>query len=340
MREPAPAISVVMPVRDAAATVAAAVRSVQAQTEPDWELIAIDDGSADDSLARLRALAAGDARIRLLAEPPRGLVTALTRGLEAARGAFIARLDADDICLPERLARQRRHLETHPGVGVVACRVIFGGDARAAGYARHVDWTNRLLSAEAIALARFVESPLAHPSVMFRRELVAHHGGYREGDFPEDYELWLRWLEAGVRIEKLPEPLLVWNDAPRRLSRRDPRYSPEAFHRVKAGYLARWLAFHNPHHPRVVVWGAGRVTRRRARALLDAGVEATAYVDIDPRKTGRSLGGRPVIDPAALPARGACFVVSCVSSAGARELIEARLAAAGYRPGLDYVLAG
>lgn len=330
-----------MPVRDAGGTVAAAVGSVLAQTEPNWELIAVDDGSADNSLARLRELAAGHARIRVLAGPPRGLVAALTRGLESARGAFIARLDADDICLPERLARQRRHLESHPGVGLVACRVIFGGDrGLAAGYARHVDWVNGLLSAEAIALARFVESPLAHPSVMFRRELVGRHGGYREGDFPEDYELWLRWLEAGVRMEKLPEALLVWNDGPRRLSRRDPRYSPEALHRVKAGYLARWLAVHNPHHPRVVMWGAGRVTRRRARSLLDAGIEANTYVDIDPRKTGGCLGGCPVIDPEALPAPGSCFVVSCVSSAGAREQIETRLAAAGYRPGRDYVLAG
>lgn len=330
-----------MPVRDAAATVTAAVRSVQAQTEPDWELIAVDDGSADDSRARLRALAAEDARIRVLAGPARGLVAALTVGLEAAHGTFIARLDADDVCLPERLARQRRHLESHPGIGLAACRVIFGGDTRAAaGYARHVDWTNRLLSADAIALGRFVESPLAHPSVMFRRELLARHGGYRDGDFPEDYELWLRWLEAGVRMEKLAEPLLVWNDGPRRLSRRDPRYSPEAFHRVKAGYLARWLAAHNSHHPRVIVWGAGRVTRRRARPLLDAGIKVTAYVDIDPRKLGRALAGRPVIGPAALPPPGACFVVSCVSAAGARDLIEARLAAAGYRPGRDYVLAG
>ena len=108
---------------------------------------------------------------------------------------------------------------------------------------------------------------------------------------------------------------------------------------MKAGYLARWLARHSAHHPRIVLWGAGRVTRRRARYLAAEGVEIAAYVDIDPRKIGRALEGRLVIDPGALPAPGACFVVAAVASAGARAEIEQSLIAAGYRAGRDYVLA-
>jgi glycosyltransferase involved in cell wall biosynthesis len=329
-----------MPVRDAAETLPAAVESILGQTESDWELVAVDDGSTDGSTEFLRDSARRDPRIRLLAGPHRGVAGALNLGLDAARGRLIARMDADDLCLPERLARQRDYMDHHLEVGLVACRVRFAGDGRrGAGYARHVEWTNGLHTHEAIALARFVESPLAHPSVMFRREVLERLGAYREGDFPEDYELWLRWLEAGVRMEKLPETLLVWRDRPGRLSRRDPRYAPEAFHRVKAGYLARWLAQHNPHHPRIALWGAGRVTRRRARHLEKDGVDIATYIDIDPRKIGRVIAGRPVVNPAALPAPGACFVVAAVASAGAREQIERALAAAGYRAGRDYVLA-
>jgi hypothetical protein len=151
--------------------------------------------------------------------------------------------------------------------------------------------------------------------------------------------MWLRWLEGGARMEKLPEPLLVWNDAPGRLSRTDPRYSTEALHRVKAAYLARWLAAHNAHHPRIVLWGAGRVTRRRADLLLAEGVEIESYVDVDPRKIGRTIGGRPVTGPGGLPAPGTCFVVSYVASVNARDQIDDALQTAGYRAGLDYVLA-
>jgi glycosyltransferase involved in cell wall biosynthesis len=329
-----------MPVRDAAETLPGAVQSILGQTETDWELVAVDDGSGDGSLALLRAYGRGDARVRVLATDRRGLVHALNRGLQAARGPLIARMDADDVSRTERLARQRRYLEAHPGVGVVASRVVFAGDGdRAAGYARYAAWTNALLSPEAISLARFVEAPLVHPSVMFRRELPLGLGAYREGDFPEDYELWLRWLEAGVRMAKLAEPLLVWRDSATRLSRRDPRYRPEAFHRVKAGYLARWLAIHNAHHPRIVLWGAGRSTRRRARFLAQEGVDIRSYIDIDPRKIGRAIAGRPVAGPDPLPAPGTCFIVAAVGSLNAREQIEGALTGAGYRPGRDYVLA-
>jgi glycosyltransferase involved in cell wall biosynthesis len=333
-------VSVLMPVRDAEGTLPAALESLLAQTDPDWELLAVDDGSSDGSREVLAASARRDPRVRVLAAARRGLVGALETGLAAARAPVVARMDADDVSAPERLALQRRHLETRPGVGVVGARVEFGGDpVRQAGYARHVAWTNGLLSHEAIALACFVESPLVHPSVAFRRELVDRLGGYRGGAFPEDYELWLRWLEGGVRMEKVDRALLRWNDPPGRLSRTDPRYGTEAFFAVKAGYLARWLARHNPRHPRVIVWGAGRVTRRRARHLAAHGVAIEAWVDIDPRKIGGAREGRPVLAPAALPAPGDAFVVSYVAGDDARRAIEGALRDAGRRPGVHYVLA-
>lgn len=335
----APAISIVMPVRDAAATLPAALDSV---LRPDRAGL----GAARHRRRLHRRLVRGpgrpqrDPRVRILHASRRGLVPALNAGVEAATAPLIARLDADDVCADERLAQQRRYLDAHPGTGLAASRVSFGGDPiRAAGYARHVAWTNRLLTHEAIALGRFVESPLAHPSVMFRREVVERWGGYADGDFPEDYELWLRWLEAGVRMDKLPATLLTWNDSATRLSRHDPRYTPDAFYRVKARYLARWLASNNLHHPSVTLWGAGRVTRNRARHLLSHGVTVEAFIDIDPCKVGRAIAGRRVVDPAALPPPGRAFVVSYVSSAGARAQIEASLRARGYRPGHDYILA-
>jgi glycosyltransferase involved in cell wall biosynthesis len=329
-----------MPVRDAAPTLPAAIESVLSQTERNWELLAVDDGSTDRSPEILREGSRRDARIRPLCGPHRGVVSALNRGLAAARSPLIARMDADDVCLPERLARQRAYLDAHPEVGLVACRVRFAAaGCGGAGYARHVAWTNSVCTREAIALGRFVESPLAHPSVMFRRELPKRLGAYREGDFPEDYELWLRWLEAGVCMEKLPEALLVWRDSPGRLSRRDPRYAPEAFDRIKAAYLARWLGRHNAHHPRIVLWGAGRTSRRRGRLLQAGGIAISAYIDIDPRKIGRAIEGRPVIAPTSLPSPGHCFVVAAVGSAGAREAIEDALVAAGHRAGRDYILA-
>lgn len=330
-------VSVVLPARDAATTLRRAIASVQRQTYSDWELVVIDDGSRDATGEVAQAAAEADSRVRVLRQERLGIVAALNAGLAAARGEWIARLDADDEMQPERLAAQVEFLETNPAVGVVSSLVGFGGDrVVSAGYAMHVDWLNSLRTPDELALNRFIEAPVAHPSVMFRRELVAQHGGYRDGDFPEDYELWLRWTDAGVRLGKVPCELLIWHDRPGRLSRTDPRYDPEAFFRVKAGYLASHLA--RGGVTRVWIWGAGRPTRKRAAYLGAAGVTIDGYVDIDPAKTGRRVGGVPVIGPDELPAPGETFVLTYVSKRGARELIRADLQRRGWREGPHFLV--
>lgn len=333
-------LSVVMPVRNAAASLPAALASLFAQTLADFEIVAVDDGSDDGgaTLAVLDAFARRDRRLRVLPIPHRGIAAALTAGLAAASGRYIARMDADDICLPRRLQRQAAALDAHPEIGLISCLATFGGDAATArGYKAHLDWANACLTPQDIRLGIFRESPLPHPTVMFRAELPGLFGGYRQGDFPEDYELWLRWLEAGVVMAKLPEPLVVWNDPPGRLSRNDPRYAADAFHRIKAGYLARQLARINPHHPAVIVAGAGRITRRRAEHLLRYGVTITAWLDIDPRKTGKIVAGRPVLPLTEAPPPETCFIVPYVASRGATEHIAGVLEQRGFVLGRSYL---
>lgn len=333
----APSVSVILPARNAAKTVGAALDSIRNQALSNLEIIVIDDGSTDATPSIIGHSAQEDFRVVPLTCGS-GLVDALNLGIAVARAPYLARMDADDISLPKRLRLQKEYLDSHADVGLVACAVTFGGDAMAArGYAMHAEWTNRLLDHDAISQNRFVESPLAHPSVMFRRELPSLHGGYRNGPFPEDYEMWLRWLEAGVRMAKLPEELLVWRDGPERLSRRDPRYARNRFFQIKAGYLARWLKENNPHHPEIITWGAGRLARRRAEMLACHGIQISHQVDISPRLVGRKAGCRPVIRPTDIPQDA--FVVVFVGTRGARDLIRARLEDDGRIMGRDFVLA-
>lgn len=333
-----PLVSVVMPVRNAGATIARAVASIQSQTLADWELIAIDDGSKDASRFVLIEMAQVDPRIRIL-RTKGGIVAALNAGLQSAIGEFVARMDADDESEPTRLAAQAEYLRLHPDIGLVGCRVRHGGDRTAqAGYALHVDWLNSLLTPEEIALNRFVESPFAHPSVMFRRHLVEDHGAYRAGDFPEDYELWLRWLDADVHMAKLPEELVTWNDSPDRLSRTDPRYAPEAFFRLKAQWIAEWLKRENDPARPIWVWGSGRPTRQRVAHLVEKGVRIAGYVDVDAKKTGKKIGGVPVVPPAELPPAEETFVLGYVGVRGARDFIRTSLLATGRREGADFLM--
>ena len=331
-------ISVVLPAHNEHELLDQAVQSILRQTEGDLELIVVDDGSTDGTGELLDRLAIQDTRVKPVRQEHAGIVTALNRGLERARGTYIARMDADDLSHPDRFRRQAEFLDRNPEVGLVGCGVEYLGDADDnRGLALFVEWTNSLVTSEDIDLYRFVESPFIHPSVMFRRELAEQFGAYRDGDYPEDYELWLRWLDGGVRMAKLDDSLLQWRERPGRLTRTDSRYSVEAFYRTKAPYLNRWLREHNPHHPNVVIWGAGRTSRLRQRHLTELGVRVKAYVDIDPRKIGYRIDGAEVIPPERLPPPEESFVLAWVGSRGAREDIEERLGRRGFRRGLHYL---
>ena len=327
-----PQISVLLPAFNAAATLHAALESLLAQrTERPFEIVVVDDGSTDATPQITAAIAERDARLRPLTLAHVGLVAALNAGLQRCRGRYVARMDADDLALPERLEKQAALLDAHPDTGVIGSLVAFGGDAkRQAGYAHHVAWQNRLVTRRELSDWRFVDAPMAHPSAMFRRELPMRLGGYREGLFPEDFELWLRWLEAGVLMEKIPECLLIWNDPPSRLSRTDARYAPEAFYRIKTEYLARWLAKHNPHHPDILAWGAGRITRQRWKLLEQNGVRIRAYVDISPARVGQAIQGVPVLSPRELPPPDSAFIVAGVARRDAHAYILARFGEHGY----------
>jgi glycosyltransferase involved in cell wall biosynthesis len=332
-------ISIVMPVRNAAATLPVVLESIRRQTLLDWELVAVDDGSNDETAGILASAARADSRIRILSQRACGIAEALQRGCAAARGEFIARLDADDWSPPERLLLQLEFFERNPQLGLVSCRVKHGGDPTAqAGYAAHVAWINSLLTPGDIALRRFVESPVAHPSVMFRRLLLQQHGGYESGDFPEDYELWLRWMDAGVQFGKVDAELLTWNDAPTRLSRTEQRYRPEAFYRTKCSYLARWLKCQVEPTREIWMWGAGRITRNRFRALEAEDISISGFIDVDEKKLGRMRDGRPVVGPNHLPSKDRSFILAGVSSRGARDLIAAELNRRGRAEGRDYLL--
>lgn len=333
-----PTISVTMPCYNCGDTVGRALDSLLAQQDADFEIVAVDDGSTDDTAGVLVEYARRDSRVHFLTIEHGGVIKAANAAMEATRGRYIARMDADDEVLPGRLAAQARLLDDAPHLGLVGCRVRFGGcREECAGYAHYVDWTNTLTSHEQISLNRFVEFPVPNPSIMVRRECIEAHGWYREDDFPEDYEMLLRWLEAGVRMAKAEEELLIWNDPPTRLSRNHPRYDTDAFYRIKTEYLARWLARHNPHHPEVHILGSGRTTRKRADLLLEHGIEFAAYYDVDPRKIGHVVNGVRVRDRAHVPAPGQGFCIPYVASRGARDEIAEFLEGRGSQLGRDYI---
>ena len=198
-----PAISVILPVYNTEAYVREAVESILAQTFMDFELIAINDGSTDGSGPILRELAARDARIVLVERPNDGLVSALNKGLEIARAELIARMDADDVSMPERFALQHARMVQEPELAVLG------------SFMRNVDKEGNITRLDECPItpketARCMECGCSvhHATVMMRRGAVLKAGGYRKAFcHAEDYDLWLRMSDLGYAIASLPQPL-------------------------------------------------------------------------------------------------------------------------------------
>jgi glycosyltransferase involved in cell wall biosynthesis len=332
-----PEVSVLLPCRDAEDTVAEALESVLAERDVALEVIVVDDGSRDQSAEVIARIGARDPRVRAVRTPRVGIGRALQAAVEAARAPLLARMDADDVSLPGRLRAQLTALHADPALAAIGARVeAFPEHALAEGMRRYVRWQNGLLAAEDHRRQLFVESPLCHPSVMLRADALAKVGGYRDGPFPEDYDLWLRLDAAGFRLAKLPAVLLRWRHRPERATLRDPRYARSRFLELKAPHLARRLL---ARARAVDVWGAGPTGKQLVRVLESYGVRAARFIDIDPRKIGGSARGAPVVAPERLHAPGAHWVVVALGARGARDLVRNALDALGHREGDDYLCA-
>ena len=212
-----PRVSILLPVFNAAATLAETLQSIQAQSCEDFEVVAIDDGSEDESGDILLEWSRCDPRFRVLLADHQGIVEAPNQGLALCRGAYVARMDADDRMHPERLEKQLAWLEGDLGLSVVSCLVeIFPREETGEGMLVYEAWLNGLVDSAAIEREFFVESPIANPSAMMRREELVALGGYQDRGWPEDYDLWLRYRAAGRRFAKVPEVLHYWREHPRR----------------------------------------------------------------------------------------------------------------------------
>jgi glycosyltransferase involved in cell wall biosynthesis len=198
-----PAVTVLLAVFNDDRYLPMAIQSILQQSFDDFELLAIDDGSTDSSGEYLDALR--DPRVRVIHNRRNiGLTASLNLGLDASRGGYIARMDADDVCEPDRLQRQVEFLDAHPSVGVLGTsrRLIDEAGAEVA-IARAVEGD------AAIRWKCLLGNPFAHPTVMLRRSVLAEHVLLYDESFrtAQDYELWTRLL-AHTQGENLAEPLL------------------------------------------------------------------------------------------------------------------------------------
>lgn len=329
-------ISIILPFFNAESSLHVAIISILKQSFQDFELILINNNSANKSLDIATQFSLQDSRIKLLSEPKQGVVFAANTGMKAAQGKYIARMDADDVAHPERLERQLKHLEANPDISISATQVNYKTkNTDLTDFSHFVKWSNNLISSEDIYQNRFVEFPIVNPSLMFRRSIFDDVGYLKEGDFPEDYEWFLRAISKGHQVEKIAQPLLDWQDSSSRLTRTDTRYSNDAFFKIKTKYLATHLKSINQTN--VWIWGAGKLGFKRSQQLLDYGIGIEGYIDIKPKKT---LLNYTCIHFEKIQLSSQTFIISYITNRNKRDEVRAFLDAKGFEEGKNYIIAG
>ncbi|MBN1458376.1 MAG: glycosyltransferase [Armatimonadetes bacterium] len=328
----APLVSIIMPCWNAARYLDEAMASIVAQTYSDFEVVVVDDGSEDETPSVLDAWTRRDLRVRVVRQEHQGLVVAPQRAVEESRGEFLARMDSDDLMHPPRLEWQVEMMRARPRLGMVGGLIeFFPRETMRAGMRRYERWLNSVTTHEEITRDMFVEHPLAHPSVMMRREAVEEVGGYREMKWPEDYDLCLRMYGAGWEFAKVPQVLHRWRDRPDRVTRADARYAKTKFRACKVHFLRE---LHLRGRDTVQVWGAGKEGRALGKHLKRAGLTIARYLDIAPTKIGGRVLGAPVTDAQDLAQDH--YLLVAVGAKGARAQIRAELTRRGWREPEDY----
>lgn len=209
-----PPVSIILPVFNGAADIAQSIDCMLAQTFGDFELIVIDDGSTDDTAAVVDGFT--DPRLRFVRQSNRGLAAALNRGIELARGTYLARQDHDDISRQDRLACQVAYMQAHPDCALLGTWAEIWRDDAPSG--RNHDHPT---DDAALRFELLFNNPFVHSSVMLRADLVRAAGGYATDPArqpPEDYELWSR-LARHHRVANLPERLVIYREVPTSISR-------------------------------------------------------------------------------------------------------------------------
>jgi len=249
-------ISVLMPVYNAGRYLESCIASILAQSEQEWELLAVDDFSIDDSWAILEDFAAKDQRVKIYKNQEKGIIPALRLAFEQSRGVWITRMDADDRMSVHKLQLLKAALvqkgKNHIATGLVE---YFSEQQLGQGYQNYAKWLNELTLEASNFEEIYKECVIPSPCWMIHRTDFQLVGAFQFNRYPEDYDLCFRFYEQKLKVVGVPEILHYWRDYPERTSRNDATYADNRFLDLKLEYF---LKLEYSASKKLVLWGAGK----------------------------------------------------------------------------------
>lgn len=283
-----PLVSILIPFKNVADYFEECLTSIHLQTYEHWEVVAVNDGSTDNSLAIALKFAAADNRFKILTNNESGIITALRKAYLNSTGKYITRMDADDYMSPERIQIMVTSLH-HNGKGSLAIGKVkyFSINGVDDGYDRYEKWLNRLTSKGTNFDEIYKECVIPSPCWMVHRTDFDICGAFNPNTYPEDYDLAFRFYEAKLKCIHCTTTLHYWRDYDNRTSRTSEHYAQNYFLEIKLRYFLK-LEYKLPHN--LVVWGAGKKGKTIAKSLVQKNIPFYWVCD-NPKKIGKDIYG-------------------------------------------------
>lgn len=282
-------VSIIIPFKNTAHFLSECLDSIQSQTYRNWEVLAVNDHSEDNSLKLISQYASSDTRIHVFQNKGAGIIPALQTAYPHANGEFITRMDSDDIMKSNRLEVMVRSLKKHGKRHIAVGQVkYFSERGISDGYDRYEKWINGLTAKGHNYSEIYKECVIPSPCWMVHRSDFEHCKGFSPHRYPEDYDLTFRFYENGLKIIPCTDVLHLWRDYHTRTSRTHEHYAQNYFLDIKIHYFLR--LDHDSTKP-LVVWGAGFKGKRISKSLMGRGIDFTWLCD-NPNKINKKIYGK------------------------------------------------
>jgi len=328
-----PKVSIVIPFKDTAHFLPECLDSILKQTYPNWEILAVNDHSSDDSLELLNSYGQKDSRVKVFNNSGKGIIPALQTAYAQSTGDFVTRMDSDDIMKPHRLeVMVRALLESGKGHVAVGQVRYFSERGISNGYERYEAWLNQLTSMGANYSEIYKECVIPSPCWMAYREDFETSGAFHPLRYPEDYDLTFRFYENDLKIIPCHEVLHLWRDYDTRTSRTHEHYAQNYFLDIKLHYFLK--LDYQPNRP-LVIWGAGFKGKTIAKTLLERHIDFTWLCD-NPKKIGKKIYGKVLVHFKMLKALEQPQSIVTVANEEAQREITAYFSNMGLNPMEDY----
>lgn len=326
-------VSILIPFKNTAEYLTECLESIVNQTYTNWEVIAVNDNSTDQSDQVVKEFAERDPRIKCFENEGNGIIEGLQTAYKHAIGHFITRMDSDDIMQPHKIEYMTNDLKKY-GEGHIALGLVkyFSQHGINDGYQRYEKWLNRLIATGDNFTEIYKECVIPSPCWMVSRVDFDRAGGFNSSIYPEDYDLTFRFFESGLKCIPSNHLLHLWRDYPVRTSRTSPNYAENTFLELKLFYF---LKLSLNVEKTLVLWGAGKKGKTIATLLIKQKVPFIWVCD-NPKKIGKNIYGQRLKSWSILSDLQNTQSIVSVANSESQQQIKNYLTKQAKKPFVDY----